>query len=359
MNWTNNENDAISRFREMMSPEELQLADRVEKLHGQYFGLDRDVKLNSALKALQRSVAAHRPEEATRPDKRRIVVICGESGAGKTRAITQHIRKFPALQPYVDKDGVQARPLLCFEAPSPCSPKRLALEGLKALGLPVRNTVKEHEAWDAFRTALRTHRVNIVMIDEAQQAFETSNEVQRQLVRNTLKHLVQMPDWPVRLVLAGVSPLFEFLSCDRQLRNRMTPVRFEKHRGKDARKETTNYLKRIIVDHAAMQMADDLNADLVNRLHHASDDEFGTILQTVRGAVEVAMSDDRDVVRSSDFAETYENISGCLPDENVFECVNWRAVVPGQALHRPEDREIPGAKKPRHKSKPFKFGERP
>ncbi|WP_280952060.1 ATP-binding protein [Sinorhizobium sp. BJ1] len=154
--------------------------------------------------------AGQRAGGRNHPNKRRILAVCGDSGSGKTRGLLENTGKIPAMQPY-EFQGNTISPLLAFEAPSPCTPKLLALEGLKALGVGVRPNIRENEAWDAFRNELKGHMVLFVLLDEAQHAVNIANRIEAQKIADAFKNLVQMPDWPVRLILAGVPPLDEFL----------------------------------------------------------------------------------------------------------------------------------------------------
>jgi ABC-type glutathione transport system ATPase component len=50
-----------------------------------------------------------------KPDKRRILAICGRSGAGKSTAIARHMASIKEMQPYLDEDGVRIHPVLLME----------------------------------------------------------------------------------------------------------------------------------------------------------------------------------------------------------------------------------------------------
>ncbi len=203
MDWNHNQAAAIARIRATLSPDELAISEKVKRINDRYLGLTRDTAISLAFKNLVASVAWHDPQDENRPGKRRILAICGESGAGKTRAIMEHISLLAAMAPYIDEDGSEINPVLMYEPPSPCTPKLLAIEGLRKLGMPVRSNIRENEAWDKFRTALKAHKIIFVVIDEAQHAVVAANAVEQQKIADAFKGLVQMPDWPVRLILAG------------------------------------------------------------------------------------------------------------------------------------------------------------
>ncbi|MBZ7924762.1 ATP-binding protein [Ensifer adhaerens] len=350
---------AVARIRAMIDPEKLKVADRIADLNARYIGLSRDQLVQSALAGMVASIATVDIKAVSKPDKRRIVAICGDSGAGKTRTLLEHTNRIQAMQPYVDDDGVEVSPLLNFNAPSPCPPRLLALTGLDALGYPVRRQLQEHQAWALFQQMLKSHRIMFVMIDEAQHAVDTADILATTKIGNAYKNLVQMPDWPVRLILAGVPPLASFLAR-KQLYNRRTVIRFEKLKGKSARETVETVLKKVIIEHAQLNLDTTLDGDLVTRLTYACDGEFGSVVQMVRGAVEHAIQDGVNAVTIDHFKRVYETYSGCVPAENIFSANDWRGMTPQTAFLRDEDHEWEEAQLEKKKRKTStKFGVRP
>ncbi|MGN7802361.1 ATP-binding protein [Ensifer sp. 22521] len=365
MDWSENFAEAIVQLRSTLSPEELEMADRVHKFHIPYLGLGRDPAVALALKRLVLNIAGQRPGGRKHPNKRRILAVCGDSGSGKTRALLEHTGKIPAMRPYL-LQGTMYSPFLGYEAPSPCTPNLLAQEGLRALGVDVKSTIKENAAWDLFRNELKAHRVLFVLIDEAQHAVNTANRIEAQKIADAFKNLVQMPDWPVRLILAGVPPLDEFLSTEKQLFNRRTLIRFEKLHGKRGLESIREVLGKVIQEHAGLQLGEDLDGDFAARLSHASDGDFGSVIQMIRDAAEIVIATGRAVVEKSDFAATYDSFTGCTPDNNVFRLKGdaWVSLKPLRAYARPEDHDwrssfSEAAAMPRSKKKTVAFGDRP
>lgn len=76
----------------------------------------------------------------------------------------------------------------------------------------------------------------------------------------------------------------------------------------------------------------------LRRLMHACDAEFGSVVQMIRAAVELAIYADRDHVTIDDFVKTYASFSGCRPSKNVFTADNWEELDPVTALLRDDDR---------------------
>jgi len=244
--------------------------------------------------------------------------------------------------------------------PSPCTPKLIALEGLKALGVPVRATIGEGEAWDAFRKALKAHKIMVVCIDEAQHAIDQANILEKGKIANAFKSLVQMADWPVRLVLAGVPPLADYMADYRQLRSRNYPIHFDPLTLSEGIAILTDKLPRIIVEHAGLQMSPELSTpDFVPRLLHAASHEFGGSVQMVRDAVEIAMLDGNAIVTTGDFATAYRMASGCRTHENVFTVDDWSAMDVPKASNRERSEVVQEVQRKTRRSKELSYGERP
>ncbi len=326
-------NAEIARIRAMMPPDILAKADRAARINGRYIGLARDAALKKAFDAMIASIAVIGIADMAKPDKRRIVAICGESGAGKTTALLTHTSECATMQPYVNDDGNLIHPLLIMTAPSPCTPKLLAYEGLHAMGYPVRQSLKENEMWKLFRDVLKAHGVMWLVIDEAQHAVDASNAVEATKIGNALKNLVQMPDWPIRIVLAGVAPLDEFLSR-KQLANRCTKIPFGKMVGASGAATMAEVLRLIIFEHAEMKTSLHKDHEFIQRLMHGCDKDFGTMVQMIRGAVELAIFTDESVITNKHFANCFETNTGRDEAENVFIAKSWEDIKPYTASEK-------------------------
>ncbi|NTG20723.1 ATP-binding protein [Agrobacterium rhizogenes] len=330
---------AIARIRALMSHDALSKADRVARINGRYIGLSRDQKLKKAFKAMVESIAVVDLDDIAKPDKRRIVAVCGEPGAGKTTALLRHTAQTASMQPYVDDDGNTRSPVLMMTAPSPCTPRLFAYEGLHKMGYPIRSNVRENVMWKTFRDVLKVHGVMFLIIDEAQHAVDASNSVEITKIANALKNLVQMPDWPLRIVLAGVEPLAQFLSS-KQLANRSTIIPFTKMAGSAAEVTISEVMRMIVFDHAEMSTTLHEDEEFIKRLIHGCDQDFGTIVQMIRGAVEEAMNDDQIVVTNEHFANCFESNTGYEQGRNVFLVKNWHDIEPYAAARQEEDARL-------------------
>lgn len=356
-NWNENHAAVVGHLRSTLDDDELALADRLQGIQDRYFGLPRDEALEFATKTLLSSVATQRAGRVNIPGKRRIITICGESNSGKSTALLKHIVRAKELQPYDDENGNTIHPLLMFDAPSPFTPRRLAIDGLAALGVYVDKP--ENEAWAIFRTCLKSHKVVVLCIDEAQHSIDGADPSVAIRMANIYKGLTQMPDWPLRLVLAGVSPLDRFIAAHRQLVERNYPVRFDPLTAAEGALIAADKVDQVICDHAGLRKSDDIShPDFPARLVHAAKGEFGAVVQLIRDATEICIRDDRDTVKKEDFERAYEMQSGCLPDQNVFTVEHWKIIDVANASLR-GDHAISETAEKFKGEKPLKFGRRP
>ncbi|CDZ62183.1 Transposition protein, putative [Neorhizobium galegae bv. orientalis] len=325
-----------------------------DPLYKPYIGFPRDRKLQLAFRAMIKGINAGSGSPDI-PDKRRILVVSGESGAGKTRAVIERIRNTGEMQPWEDEDGVAVDPVLWFKAPSPSTPQKLAYRGLQSLKFPISPNVAENKIWDIFQAQIKANRKRFVVIDEAQDAIETANRIELLKIASALKDLVQMSDWSIRLILIGVPPLAEFM-CRKQLFNRRTIVPFERVKEPKVNATVKLILDKVIGSHAGQTLAKDVPEDFRHRLSHACAAEIGSIIQMVRGASENATLDGRTVVELSDFEETYTFFSGCLEEENVFTCKDWHLLDPFTAVLRDGDVDHAESRAATYNTKPVRRG---
>lgn len=327
---------AVDRLRSLLRPERLATNDELAEMWSGYISLERDGELQKGFRRLVDSASTF---SIGKPDKRRILAIIGRSGAGKSTAIAKHVASTREMHPYPDEDGVWIQPTLYMELPSPCSPTRLALDGIEALGHPFKGHATRDAVWKEFERLLKLHKVMFLILDEVQNAIENANTTEISVLGNNFKMLTQRPDWPVRLVLAGVPPLGSFLAR-KQLYTRRTVVRFDTL-DLDAPANLATIrtvLERVVVRDAGLRTGFDVTDEFLQRLLHANFSEFGSTVQMIRNAVELAVRNKREVVELEDFVMVCASDSGAGRRINVFLAKDWRDLDPTAAALTEEDR---------------------
>ncbi|MBY3328537.1 ATP-binding protein [Rhizobium laguerreae] len=325
---------STERMRSLTSASDLAIADRMVAIREQFIPLKRDEILARLMRNAMASLTA---SSVNKPNKKRIIAICGESGAGKSTSVAFHIARQDLLKPYRDEDGVLVNPVLVFDAPAPCTPRLLAIEGLLAMGIQVQETIRENEVWLRFRKMLRKHKIKFVVIDEVQNAIEFANSSQIGIIADALKQIVQQRDWPVHMMLAGVPPLGALIKR-KHLLNRTSTLHFDPIDKGDETTQLDPIVTRIIEFHAGLAKDEDLNDDFLLRLAHACTNDLGTAIGMARDAVELVLYAGRTTVSLNDFADIYE-LTGCKKGENIFLSDRWRSITPETAPMREGDQD--------------------
>jgi len=238
--------------------------------------------------------------------------------------------------------------------PTPCTLRNIAVECLRNLGFPVRGDITESRVWPILREQLKQRRVLFLVLDEAQRTMKSDNEFEIQKVSDTLITLVEMEDWPMRMILAGVPELEQLRTRDKQMRNRSQIMRFEPVPAKLAGR-VEEWLKEIVVQHAGLGLGDIPTHEYAERLIRSCEGNVGSIFLMVRSAATFAILEGRQVIKASDFARAYHHRTACTPEANLFEVANWAELEGGKAKIGKEESGKPPAI-PANKLKP---GERP
>lgn len=343
--------EALASLRAAMSPEAVERADRLGRINSGYVKTLRDHDLGLAIDSLVENAAAM---AAGVPEKRRALFLIGESGSGKTTAIKKHLRDRKVFQPRVARDGETVYPMVSFDAPKPLTLKLLAKTGLQAIGYPVYgDQLQENQMWDLFRQQLKERRVMFLHIDEMQHVIRGNKHSVIQDIADTVKSLLQIPEWPLHVIFSGVPTLAKFLQHEDQLNNRSIVLPFDEIRFPDDVQLIRKIVKNIIEVDAALIAAGIDSDGVIHRLIHGAKGGFGTIIQFVRASAEGVMRNGGTTVTVESFARTYSLFTGSNPQQNVFTAKDWASINPANALaglvarHEKLEEAAQQARKPR------------
>lgn len=284
-------------------------------------------------------------DDALMPEGR-ILVLTGESGAGKTRALKRLFRKRH------DKLGGR---LLSITAPSPCTLMQLGRTLLPQLGYPIQRDRKEHLIWEEVRRRLETEDKRVLHIDEMQHVTQTANIDQQKRILNTIKSLVQRRRDPMILVLSGTCDLADFLRTDRQVTRRCRFVEF----GRLTLPESTDPIAETIENLVAstpLTIEPEVADELAGRLVHAANYALGIAIELTCEAIEEALRFGDTHLLPDHFATAFWLRTGCQNTTNPFRVQHWIDTDPTQVLDRPRtdvDPQKP-APKPHTAPKPHK-----
>ncbi len=326
--------EAAMAVFETLEPARQERTRRLAAMSTTYVATSRDKLLDHAFDAIVENAAA---EVFGKAAKQRVLFVIGESGSGKTTSVERHLAKRPQFRPRKRADGHVVYPMVSMEAPKPLTPKGLARAGLKALGHQALNgSLTETELFEFWKEQIREQGVLFLAIDEMQHVLRGTSTQEVQNVADIVKSLVQIPGWPLHLILSGVPALGRFLEqegeTERQLKERSIIVEFQPMTYPEDVKVMTKVIKQIVTVDAGLA-ADGLDkSEFVHRVIHAASGAFGSVIQLTRKACENAMRSDRCEVSIKDFEVAYALASGCRASQNIFTAAEWNRIEPGQSL---------------------------
>ena len=273
--------------------------------------------------------------EAGRTNEARGIVVIGNSGSGKSTAISRLFKKHEDLQ--VLHPGQVKAEVVSLSVPSPATLKHVGMSCLNAIGYPLRRDRTSAIIWELLQHHLQQRETLFLHFDEAQDLHINRNEREMQSVVNTLKSLMQSPIWPTGIVLSGMPALKDLLHLDPQLSRRFIPI----HLAPICFTTYGKILPQIVgqyLDAAKLPIADGTyNPEFTKRLIHAGAGELGLVIELIIAAIEEALLADHMPLGVDDFAAAFRRRSGCVDDLNPFISDDYRAVNARQLLATVED----------------------
>ncbi|MFC6741991.1 ATP-binding protein [Methylobacterium tardum] len=209
-------------LRNFLSAEGHQTLELLEQVRGKYVTSPGDAVCMKALTKLILNAGMRAntalPYSRTNRAEGRILVITGESGAGKSRRLMRTLRRHPALEGQ-DLAGPDS-PVVVVNVPSPCTLKLLGREVLHATGYPLERELLENLVWERVRRRLDRGNKLIVVFDEMQHITRKLNSDEINKVSDTIKNLINNLTWRVSIIVCGLPKVADFIHRDRQLERR-------------------------------------------------------------------------------------------------------------------------------------------
>lgn len=160
---------------------------------------------------------------------------------------------------------------------------------------------------------------------------------------------MQIPDWPVSLIVSGTPELNDLLMQDPQLSRRFFVVRFLAVTEFDACDEVRGLMAGY-AGLADIPLAPDLSdVEFVPRLIHAGREQFGIVVELIIGAITRALAEKKPALGLKDFARFYAERTGDVSARNPFLIPDFRSTPTGRVPIEPEPPTSPTGrrKKPR------------
>ncbi len=352
--------ESAQAIYEMLPPEVQKQVRRLGKHNRKYIRSSRDEKLSAAMDRLRNNAAAALFGGA---EKRRALFVVGESDSGKSRALAEMVSGRPEFKPRKTRRGL-VRPFVFFEAPKPLTIKGFARKALQVCGYPTKNLqLGEQELFELLKDQIRDKGVVFMWVDEMQHVLHGGSTERIQNVSDIIKSLMQIPGWPLHLILSGVPALAKFLvpeDADRQLRNRSYLVHLSPITEVNA--EMMLQLQHHIMEEEGLAVDETDTPDFMARLNRSCDGAFGTMIKRMQAAAEEALFEAENAVRSDipqdalpravtlrHYAVVYERETGANAQMNMFaEGDGWKNLTPLSTLTDIID-SIPDVEKPRNR----------
>ncbi|WP_170167115.1 TniB family NTP-binding protein [Paracoccus methylarcula] len=272
--------------------------------------------------------------EGLNPEARGVAVI-GNSGSGKSTAVTHFFRGHDTLRMLSHED--ETADVASFLVPSPATLKGVGISCLSGLGYPLMRDRTAGIIWELVQSHLRELQVMFLHLDEAQDLMGSQSEREMLAVVNTLKSVMQNKHWPVSIVLSGLPTLKTLLNLDPQLGRRFTPVSFSQlddiNDGQNVCALIQQYAQAAVIECAEEVRTE----DFVARLIHAAANEFGILIEIIIGAIEICMRRDESTLGKEHFVAEFLRRTGCVDDLNPFVRRDYSALNPRLILPVHED----------------------
>lgn len=256
------------------------------------------------------------------------IVLVGQSGAGKTRAIRQLIHTNRALlQTDTEQEVCE---VIGLQIPSPATMKFVGAATLRALGYRFSGDKQGPAIWDQVKTQLKIRRTLFLHLDEAQDLARHQTDKERQAVVNTLKSLMENSIWPVSLILAGMPDLKTIVNQDPQLSRRLFPVEI-------SRLNTIRDIDPVLdivhkyATKARLRTGSCVKTpDFAARLLHAADYEFGLLVELIVQSVSKALAAEGfdGCLMCQNFADVYFDRSSSVGTFNPFLAEDFVRINP-------------------------------
>lgn len=340
--------DPSAHLRSFLSASGHQTLQLLEQVRGKYVTSPGDAVCMKALTKLILNAGMRAntalPYSRTNRAEGRILVITGESGAGKSRRLMRTLRRHPALagQDLAGPDSL----VVVVNVPSPCTLKLLGREVLSATGYPLERELLENLVWERVRRRLDRGNKLIVVFDEMQHITRKLDSAEIDKVSDTIKNLMNNLTWRVSIIVCGLPKIADFIHRDRQLERRAQFIHLAALTMPGDNAVIAAMVTKLATV-ADLTVEDDIATNLTPRLIHAAGNQWGVAIALTHEAIETALrpdylaldkrDDEIDVgdpqqagpdgtLTLSHFAETYEGILGCTDDENPFVSRDWTTI---------------------------------
>lgn len=302
----------------------LATAERLAPLRDHYVETQRHKDVASQLNILLANQIMARKQFKT--DRKMGLLIVGDTGAGKTTLLKRLVRDHPHLQP---KNELH-QPLVQLRITAPVTNKSLGFQTLNALGFVTNfeSSIPAHKYWSWVHFHAEKRDAYGFLFDEGQDLFLKTSSEQSLETLSIMKGLMEVPDRPYVVILAGGPDLEKFIEkepmvSERFLRAVLRPVSID-HGYPALVKEM-----QTLADMAKVEFGADIE-DIAKRTIHASFNQFGRSLELVVDGIQEAIFAGSSTVTVEMFADAYHRHTNSGKALNIYLAADeqWRLLSP-------------------------------
>ncbi len=346
--------DAGSLFdimRSRMAPQHQDASDVLDRVNAVWVDNGRDTVLRNSFDRFLTYVTAR--QRYGRRGKGNAYFITGESGAGKTDIVENLLVGHPVLQPVAHRSKL-IRPWVQVALQGPATLRALGADILKAIGYPVKPSMRENEVWRILPGQLLEANVFLIHIDETQHLLAKGAD---KAVASAIKGLMNNKPWPVSFILSGKPELNNLIVHDDQAERRSFSLVLDALDPEADRDLIVKIIKKHC-DAAGLGHEAFVNSDMPERIAHAANHQFGRICEVVILGIHVAIlrntKEEREklegtqpeemprgkVLTPDDMAKAYRDHSHTRghDDMNPFHAEEWEHLPPGYFITGKEEK---------------------
>ena len=304
---------------EGLSAEDARISRIMTAVESAYVNTDNDDIVGSEVRLLVRAAS-----RTTRDGH--ILIITGESGAGKSTTILHHLNKIESLRPRVDQYGDTLLPLVRVKAPTDCTMRELGYELLAKMGYELKRDLTEAAVYRMVRERMKMLGTKVVFIDEFQHIFDAPKIKGVQHLTDTLKNLLQEDGYPIYVIVAGLPEIVGVVYRDpkEQMEGR-TVVRNLPELSFEGHKELLADVIRHYLAIAELELSVEPSDEFLQRLLHAGRNRLGIIIRMVMFAIEDSLDRGDRSVGSEHWKRAYMRLA--KRGRNVFDDPEWWTIV--------------------------------
>lgn len=325
---------ALTQIINTLGEEEITRIETMERIAARFLTTswhkDLNVSFNNALKILLQRANLSKPLGPGNRREGAVILVLGETGAGKTHAVRRFLGSHPAYKGFdnATEDGKNTA-AIHVEVTAPGNFLSVGMQILEATGYPVVKNLKGREIRSLLTDRFRMLGTTVLYLDEMHSVTDTANINEIDDLLAALKGLVASPIWPIIVIVSGLPRLAGVIEKSPEVTRRTHPVSCQSL-GSD-NSDDRDMLTELILDLASigkLRMMDAVVTTLIPRLFHAASNQLGYAITLIHRAIGCALDAKAAELSIQHFADGYASCTKCGSGANPFLVPDWRAVTP-------------------------------